>query len=478
MASKLGSFLTGFQQGANIGGTIRDAMDRNQVNQIAQTEAEDAGTGVKVTGGGEVATMDPTTAKMMADQEQYIRAFNGDTAPVQAKPMTNFGGDLIQTDVPMDAAGVERVRTDKMMQTARKLGNYGLAGEIAKSRQDAMRLADVEQQDANQREIAKLLRPPLVAGGVEPTDTYMTRIAPRVVQTYLNQGAPEKAMAFQNFVDSTEGRGYLRAYGKAMKAYAVGDFTGAIPHLENLYNNAYPDGHRTRITPLQDGNFRWERLGPDGNVRSSGTAGARDLADLGIVALSPAKLVEFEQTRRVAAEKAEQARQAAVEKAEQAQELETLRQDRQDDRASANNAAMDRRLSRQLDAREQPGGLTVPQQRANAEIQAARRALTGKSRAEVARRAMSTIDGFSNPDYDPQVSALWRRANTRLYGNDPAFDSFQVKVKPAPPSRSERFDMHKRFTLDPKMKGYRAGKFTPEGLEILNGDGSVAGHYQ
>lgn len=127
-------------------------------------------------------------------------------------------------------------------------------------------------------------------------------------------------------------------------------------------------------------------------------------------------------------------------------------------------------------------GLTTPQQRANDEIDAARQALSGMNRHDVMRKTQSaTATGRNNPDYDPQLAGQWKLANRRKYGDDPQFDQFTRQqsgtVTQDLARAKQQTDIAKRMSADPTMKGMRTGKLTPQGMEVLDSNNRLIGHY-
>ncbi len=127
--------------------------------------------------------------------------------------------------------------------------------------------------------------------------------------------------------------------------------------------------------------------------------------------------------------------------------------------------------------------LTTTQQRSNEEINAARQALTGMSRDDVLRKTQqATATGRNNPDYDPQLASQWKLANRRKYGDDTQFDQFNTPTERPNLGNDlrrmkQQTDIAKRMSADPAMKGMRAGKITPQGLEVLDTNGRIVGHY-
>lgn len=137
------------------------------------------------------------------------------------------------------------------------------------------------------------------------------------------------------------------------------------------------------------------------------------------------------------------------------------------------------------------GSLTLSQERSNAEIDAARELVGGLTPDDVRRRTAKTTDtGRENPDYDPTLSRAASLAGRRKIGTDAHFDNRnQVSTPPpvapppaapsttAAPSASEQ-DVTKRFNSDPAMKQHKLGKKTAQGIEVLDRNGRVIGHYQ
>lgn len=81
------------------------------------------------------------------------------------------------------------------------------------------------------------------------------------------------------------------------------------------------------------------------------------------------------------------------------------------------------------------GGLTLPQQRSNAEIDAARARITGLTPDEIKRKTANyTATGRENPEYDPALAKAVSLANRRKVGDDQDFDSRQApETRPAAP---------------------------------------------
>lgn len=119
----------------------------------------------------------------------------------------------------------------------------------------------------------------------------------------------------------------------------------------------------------------------------------------------------------------------------------------------------------------QSPGLTLSQERGNAEIDAARDLIGGLTPEEIRRRTAKTTDtGRENPDYDPMLARASTLATRRKIGSDSSFDN-------RPPQPAEAA-VSVRFKSDPAMKGYMLGKQTPDGFEVKDSTGKLVGYYR
>lgn len=118
------------------------------------------------------------------------------------------------------------------------------------------------------------------------------------------------------------------------------------------------------------------------------------------------------------------------------------------------------------------GGLTLPQQRTNEEIDAARQHVADLGPDEIRRRTQQySTTGRENPDYDPMLASRVRQANHRKYGEDTGFADI------ANPKADAMQDIGARFASDPTMKGRRIGNKAPQGVEVFDANGKLIGHY-
>lgn len=301
--------------------------------------------------------------------------------------------------------------------------------------------------------------------------TYRKQAVPKAVAAFIRAGKLPEAKAFLEFTRDEEGQRYARDWLSAGQAIEAGDYESAIPALGNLYNRSLPDGRRAEWESIGDGRYRVSHFDEATGAKVGGREfAAADLANFAYASLSPAKRVEAV---------------LAMQK-EQRQETRKLNQqdaleDRRDARTSAQEDRREERLQTQLDAQSENldrrlaagGGPTLTQERGNAEIDAARERIAGMDPAEAKRRSQkATNTGRENPDYDPSIARSAGLAARRKVGDDPVFDQRQgPQAAPAPqPPQS-------RFASDPAMKGFRMGKRTPQGYEVLDASGKLLGHY-
>lgn len=345
-------------------------------------------------------------------------------------------------------------------------------------------------------------------------DIFHKKYAPNVSAKLIEQGKPEEAKRFDEWSKSAKGAAYGEAWSKAMTIPAK-DGQGRINALVDLYNKQLPDGQYAQAKQGEDGQFTVEvRNDKTHAVVGRHTASEDEIYQLGAGMLSPAaqyqRLIQLGDAKTAAAEaNARDDRKDARDDKKYENQLKI--QEMRDDAAGVRQDKRDATLIRAAGIRHSGGGggnggsiLTTAQQRANDEITAARQALDGMSRAEVMRKTQSaTATGRNNPDFDPQLASQWKLANRRKYGDDTQFEAFnQPKERPGSvihPSANEQpgrenpgdksvlsqelqrakqqSDITRRFSADPAMKGMRTGKLTPQGMEAIDANGRLVGHY-
>jgi hypothetical protein len=334
--------------------------------------------------------------------------------------------------------------------------------------------------------------------GMQKQRSYLETVGPRVMDAYLKQGKVAKAKAWRDFTESEQGHAYANDFAQAQRLVTAGDYDTAAPVLEKLYNRGYPDGRQAKLTSMGDGNFKLDVFDQKTAKQvGSKIMPAADMGKMAIGALAPTKLVEFmaQQHGKREAEGATLNRQLELERLRQ--EGADVRDDRREERLQQRLDAQSSSLERRLSA---GGGLTVAQQRGNAEIDAAREAIAGLSPQDIMRRtARATNTGRENPDFDPGLARQAALANRRMLGSDDWFDQRQGR-KPGADSfagkpvtemtdaqlqqfgRSAGTDGKVKIDAElarrtlagmPEMQGHQIGKYVEgKGYQVLDPQGN------
>lgn len=87
------------------------------------------------------------------------------------------------------------------------------------------------------------------------TDNYYTNIAPKVMESYIQNGQPEKAEMFRKYLDADQGRKAVEIGGRIMQSYLLGDIDGVNKHLNQLVRGGkymVTDGYDVKGELLKD----------------------------------------------------------------------------------------------------------------------------------------------------------------------------------------------------------------------------------
>lgn len=149
--------------------------------------------------------------------------------------------------------------------------------------------------------------------------------------------------------------------------------------------------------------------------------------------------------------------------------------------ASREGIAADKIESNETIAANKVGQLTGSQRVMNKEIDAARRIVGSLDPGEIKKKtAKFTNTGRDNPDYDASLAKRVSIAAKRKYGDDDWFDTQngltgeEAEAQP----HNKGTDVTTRFGSDPDMKAFKMGKQTDKGLEVLDANGKLIGHYR
>jgi hypothetical protein len=318
------------------------------------------------------------------------------------------------------------------------------------------------------------------------------------------------AKAQQEQDEATAVREHLKSWQQGRQKILAGDMSPFAAEVENYNSNtgAYADGHQLVAENTPNGPVL-NHVDSAGAVKRSYTPDqALTLFDAGM-----AKKFEFvsphyfEQARKVAADAAEKARDRAS-REKIAGTYADARMYNTDVRAdSAEEVAGIRADALRYSADHRPAagskGLTLAQQRANAEIQSARQALEGMDAEEIKHRTLKAMDsGRDNPDYDESLARAVRLAGRRLIGDDPTFDSrvaehpdrARASVARAPNDLSDVAGLGAAPVASPQkqtpkqaaeaamaanqnMQGYTLGEQTLKGFKVLDANGKHVGYW-
>ncbi len=376
--------------------------------------------------------------------------------------------DMANLESGADEAGSAAAKTEPV--PAYRVQGVGVFNDPA----EAIGASQQAGEDARLGAVKQGIKKPATDAG-DFLPHYLERIAPRVQAEYIRQGKITEAKAFQELIESQEGRSYTKNWTNAVRKIEMGDLDGAVPDLAKLYTS-YPDGKRAQATKLDGGRYQIDMIDEaTGKTANTFTLESGQLVRKAAMALRPEKLAEFLATQegKRAAEGAVVDRQLQVEQLRQ--EGRDAQDDRREERLQQRLDAQGQQLERRLAAQGGRGGLTAAQQRANAESDAAREAVAGLSPQDIARRtAKATNTGRENPDFDPGLARQAALAGRRKIGDDEMFD--QPTPKPAAPA-FDRADVAKRFRADPAMNLRTMGKETPHGIEVMQ-NGKLIGYFQ
>lgn len=323
----------------------------------------------------------------------------------------------------------------------------------------------------------------------DPLDHYLQNVAPKAIQTLVQQGHIETAKRYSDFLESRQGQQYAKLYTQGLRQFAVGDHAGAMSKFESLYNSdAFPDGNRVKLTALDGDQMRVDQIDQQGKVIGTKTGAISALTEQAALFLNPLQATKFmaEQQGKRKTEGALLDRQLQLEGARQTGR--EAQDDRRDEgmriRLDAQSAQLDKRLgaqSSQLDRRLQAQadkGLTTAQQTKNDSIGAAREQLTGMSQADIQRKTQSSLSsGRANPEYDGQLARAARMANTRKFGDDPEHDAFSSGKKNENAAANSRAEIASRFRADKSMNSRTLGRETPNGVEVME-KGKLIGYFR
>jgi hypothetical protein len=377
----------------------------------------------------------------------------------EVAPATQYKlGSQVQ-DKPFSDADISNERLARMSEA------FVLAGRPEKAGQVEVLLEKRRKTAEETRHRAALAK--AGEGGVEN----LLKTAPDVAFEYIKSGDVTKAKAFMDFADSMDGKEYARRFAKAHHLTTIGDYEGAAPLFEELYNARFPDGREVKLNNLGNGQYRADFIDQKtGGIVDSKELPVSQLARDAVSALSPTKLVEHLVTQNAKRD----SEGALLDRQVHIEDIRQRGREFSEDRR-------DQRLARRLESAAQGKNLTLSQQAHNFEIEAARKRISGMSAEDIRlKTAPTTATGRENPSYDPLLARDAKLASKRKVGTDDLFDSRMSPQEGSgePATSPISSDAPTRFKADRAMSGYRMGKETPSGFEVFDSTGKLVGHWE
>ena len=246
---QIGSFMGGLSQGFNTGNQMRDAWEKRQnaqyvKDQIAAAQkaaAQDAGTvtepekiDYRVAGLGSYA--DELDAKKAADDENVINEMRaeGTVAPTMTPDPRNAGLDKIK-----DVVGVPAPRPNQVDMAVPRTAPAGMASASVQPP-----LATVEKRVTPGQTYS--------LGKTDWQDVFYKQHVPEITARLMQQGRFDEATAYENLATSREGKVYGKDFMEAITRTEAGDYKGAVPAIQRIFNRDVPNGQRALVIPAGD----------------------------------------------------------------------------------------------------------------------------------------------------------------------------------------------------------------------------------
>lgn len=467
------SFFNGLQQGWGLGNSVMDAIEARDVRRAqkdawAKSEAEAAqggqavdvlpesqiGRGYGVTTGGDNAnqylTRDAGTAGMIAQQEQDIRGMQQDSR-----------------DEFLD----RRAMRDAVTGRPKDVQTFGIGGGAQAQPPAVNPAAQVSRQGYTAPGGAFAARKEDLPGygmqtqmpKMSAAEIYHKKYAPAVYNKLVSQNRLKEAEAFSAWSRDQRNQGYQERFAKVLQAVGTGDMEGAAMLVQDLYNSQVDDGNHAVFLPNKDGSYTGQiRNTESGKVVREFKGSLEDLVTMSAGALSPENQVNLLLKRQAKESKTlivppggavlqdgqvihqQPMRGSSTTVStggagwKEAQHPDgTTRYWRQDAEGNdvwgpAAPVKTTKTTTRSTGGGGKGGrgkskGLTEPQRRTNAEIEAAR--------ARLAPHVASGARLSELAEVDDGVKADLAMAKKRLYGEDPEFDRYTQSAS-RPPARN------------------------------------------
>lgn len=260
---KYSGFADGFSAGYDAVSRIADDYDKMQVRKtindgLSKSKEEAAASGGTVStldkgldsAAPDYASKNKSDIDMIAGQEDVISSMqseiDGQKNPppaVETMPLADEGRPrgidigLAEINAQRQPPAMSQVQTATAgLQPTAPLEPTPTAAPAAPQAPDAgYTRADVQT--------AKL----------DTMDIFHKKYAPDVISKLMSQGKIAEATAFEDWSNSAKGKSYGKAWMGAVQKEQMGDHTGALKDLQELYNKQLPDGQYATINTSKDG---------------------------------------------------------------------------------------------------------------------------------------------------------------------------------------------------------------------------------
>lgn len=303
----------------------------------------------------------------------------------------------------------------------------------------------------------------------KPDVNDMVDVAQHRSSLYMNAGKYDKALgAHKDFIafSAEKLKGEEKQRGELARTTTAGIMMGDYSGLGRFYE-AFPDGRKLgNVATNEDGTIAVTTIGKDGIESAPVTFKNNEHLANAVMSMTDSN---------VALKYMDNNGKRAIEEAKVNNTADHYRATdehyrRSDAESRRHNTASEDIWRKKVST---VGGITLPQQRTNFEIESARKQIAGMSQQEIKKRTQQySATGRENPDYDGTLAAKVRQASRRKYGEDEDFESIST-----PTMDNDQPDISAKFSLDQGMKGHRLGKKTPSGFEVLDANGRLIGHY-
>lgn len=298
----------------------------------------------------------------------------------------------------------------------------------------------------------------------------------------------ERKLTQQEAADQT-----LREIQTGYRQILEGDFSPVTKGIDDFYNKQvgpFNDGKILAYQTDAKGNLVANEINADGSAGQTYTLNRQEVANHYLRGKS--ELMKFQSPELYQAALDAQAKALENQRNRQSKEkIATGNNATSLGVAEINQGGTDRRHAddlaikrgdldikrERLDIDRERGGLTLQQQRQNAEIDAAREALSGLAPEEIKRRVVKSSDnGRENKNFDPALERAVRTASRRKIGPDNIFDSGLYR-QPSEPKKTPKQTALEALTADPKMSGFTLGEQTMKGFKVLDANGKHVGYF-